>query len=349
MNRIVLGGAALIAASLLAQRVEASCLNAKSNERLLTRCLIEEARAGVLPVGAAGLLDSRLKTSGYDRGIGLPGSIDRATFAFSLSPRVSYSSNVNGGNPDKPLALGSLVFKGDPELRKRGGFLGGAEATGGGRFLYGEGRYYDYSASASYEYSPLNDVTVRRLAGALCSRNHIKNWWYVDACGRVSDIEKEFSGDTEAVASVDVVKIFASPAGQHQVSFDFRQVYTPDYEQDQASIAFETVQKRGFFISLAAGFGEPVENELAVRSFASVTLVASAGGRPVSFSAQHSFADGGLLFGFEREDETWALALSYAVTDRIGVGASYLFTDSSIDYFDRSEPSLTLQFSPLRF
>ena len=47
------------------------------------------------------------------------GRIKQTTFQPYLSPILKYSSNINGGNPEKPLVLGGNSFTGQPHLIKK--------------------------------------------------------------------------------------------------------------------------------------------------------------------------------------------------------------------------------------
>jgi hypothetical protein len=55
------------------------------------------------------------------------------------------------------------------------------------------------------------------------------------------------------------------------------------------------------------------------------------------------------LLGIERADYTTSVSASYNVYRNIHLVVGYSETDSTIDYFDESEPSLNVRFEAIRF
>ena len=60
-------------------------------------------------------------------------------------------------------------------------------------------------------------------------------------------------------------------------------------------------------------------------------------------------ASGGKVFGFDRNEKTRLLSLSYQLFKNLEIGFGYSKTDSNIDYFSASQPIFTIQFPAITF
>ena len=328
----------------------ATCLNASPNERLSNYCLVERASKQVIDLRSAQVIDYRLKREGYERGLGLPGRAKQFSFQPYVTPILDYDTDINGGNPNKPLQLGNLTFNGDPNLVRKEGVIVGAGAGAYGRYLTGEGRYLDYGFGASYAHSFEHDIGIRRRFASLCSKNHVKNWWYVDGCAGSSYVEKDLTEDTRNTLSLTTSKLFTSSLNSHhQASVGVNRVYDEDYEQNQLSFGFQTIHSNGWHTGVNATFGESIDGEIAVREAVSASLALPVRNRRLTVSASYSEADGAKLLGVERAEETWTFSASYNVYKNVDVGIGYTETDSTIDYFDVSTPIVRISFKPIRF
>jgi hypothetical protein len=328
----------------------ANCLNASSNERLINYCLVQRASKQLIDLRTAQIIDYRLKHEGYEQGLGLPGRTKQLSFQPYVTPILDYETDINGGNPNKPLQLGSITFTGDPNLVRKEGIVAGAGAGAYGRYLVGEGRYIDYGFGASYAHSFEHDIGIQRRFANVCSKNHISNWWYIDGCAGSSYVEKELTEDTRNTLSLTTSKLFTLDANSHhQASFGVNRVYDEDYEQNQLTLGFQTIHRNGWHSSINAVFGESIDGEIATREAISASLSLPVRKRRFTASASYSEADGAKLLGVARADETWSLSASYNVYKNIDVGLGYTETDSTIDYFDVSTPTVSLSFKPIRF
>ena len=96
---------------LWAGMAQANCLMySNQNERLANFCLLQSVTGKLLDGRTAILVSERLQREGYFGGLTSP------SVNTNLFPTVSYSNNINGGNPDKNLVVGELEFEGDPAL-----------------------------------------------------------------------------------------------------------------------------------------------------------------------------------------------------------------------------------------
>lgn len=329
---------------------EASCLNPNADTRLRTYCVAETRVGNAVTLNDALLLDTLLKREGFAAGIGLPNPVDTSNTQTFVSPVLDYNTNINGGNPNRPLVLGGLTFTGDEENLRHEGIVAGAAAGVNGRHIYGNGDYLDYALSASYAYSPQHSIGIARGSANVCSRNHIANQWYVDACGESTRLVRDLAAETNSGLSLSTAKLFSTGNGAfHSTSVGVRRYYAEEYQQNQIQLGWSTVRNRGAYTGFSFSFGQAVPNQIAQRRSVSATVGTTVFDRALSATASYSYADGGRLLGLERNDTTRSLTLNYALNANLSVTVGYRTVDSSIDYFNESEPVVSVQFAPIRF
>lgn len=337
-------------ALLLPFEANATCVSSQADPRLQTYCIVNSVQGQRVNLRTAQLVDYRLKQEGYERGLGLPGAVQQTTFSPYATPIVDYSTDINGGNPNRPLVLGNLTFTGDETLLRKEGLIAGVGIGANGRHIYGEGKYVDYSLGASYAHSPEHDIGIGRTFANLHSKNHIRNHWYVDAYASTSKLQRDLADDTSSTVGLDLVKLFATEQrSYHQATVGVRRFYDDDYEQNQLTVGLQNIHSNGLYTAVNVTVGEAVKNTLATSHSISATVGTSLFNKPISATYAYSFADGGKLLGIEREDTSQSLTISYAVHPRVNITIGYRDTDSSIGYFSESQPIVGIQFAPLRF
>ena len=340
----------IFAALLLATIAEASCLNPNADTRLRTYCVAETLVGNAVTLNDAVLLDTLLKREGYATGLGLPNQVPQSSTQTFVTPTLDYNANINGGNPNRPLVLGGLTFTGDDAFLRHEGVVAGVGAGVNGRTVYGDGAYLDYAVSASYAHSPRHGMGIARGSANVCSRNHITNQWYADACGDATRLVRDLVAETNSGLSLSTVKLFTAGNGAyHSTSVGVRRYYTEEYQQNQIQVGWSTVRNRGAYTGFNFNFGEAVPNQLAQRRSVSATVGTTLFDRALTATASYSYADGGRLLGFERNDTTRSLTLNYAFNANMSVTVGYRAVDSSIDYFSGREPIVSLQLAPFRF
>jgi hypothetical protein len=112
---------------------------------------------------------------------------------------------------------------------------------------------------------------------------------------------------------------------------------------------YKTIHANGVYSALDLTVGDAVENQLATKFALSAQLVTQLMNKPLKLSASYSQADGGMLLGFERRDETHNIRASYPLWRGLTASVGYRTTDSTLDYFDMSSPIFGIQFSSLNF
>ena len=330
--------------------VQASCLNTNADGRLSTYCVAEALNGSVISLNEAVLLDALLQREGFNVGAGFRAAADINKTQTFLSPLLEYNTNINGGNPNRPLVLGGLTFKSDEENLRRKGFMTGAVAGLNGRTVYGNGRYLDYTGSIRHVYSFKHDMGISRASVDACSRNHIANQWYLDACGNATRLVRDLVSETNKNLLLNTSAHFRiGDSVFHKASFGVRRYYTSSYEQNQIQLALDTVRSKGAYTGFQFNFGEAIANTLVMRRSVNATLGTTLFERALTVNVAYSYADGGRLLGFVRNDDTLSLTFKYAFNDNYSATIGYRAVDSTIEYFSEREPILGLHYSALRF
>jgi len=329
---------------------EASCLNANADTRLRTYCVAETLLGNAVTLNDVLLLDTLFKREGFTAGIGLPHQVPQSSTQSFVTPVLDYNTNINGGNPNRPLVLGGLDFTGDENFLRKEGVVAGVGAGVNGRTVYGNGDYLDYAVSASYAYSPQHGLSTARGSANLCSRNHIANQWYVDACGDTTRLVRDLAAENTAGLTLTTAKLFTTGNGAyHSTSAGVRRYYAESYQQNQIQLGWNTVRNRGAYTGFNFSFGEAVPNQLAQRRSVSATVGTTVFDRALTATVGYSYSDGGRLLGFERNDTTRSINISYGLTQNLSMNVGYRSIDSTIDYFSEQEPIVSVQFAPIRF
>jgi hypothetical protein len=334
----------------LGRSAQASCFNPNSDSRLLTYCLSETFSGNSITLDEAILLDTLLKREGFNAGLGLPNQVAEHSSQVFAAPLLSYNSNINGGNPDQPLTLGALTFNGDPSYRRRDGIVGGAAIGLRGRSIYANGSYLDFSVAASYAHSTQHDIGIARASVSGCSRNYMFSEWYLDACGDITRLVRDLDAETTRGFSLGTTKLFTLGNNTvHSTSVGIRRHYTENYQQNQLQLGWNTLSNSGRYTGFSLSFGEALPNQLVMRSTASVTIGTRLFDRDLTLSIGYSYADGGRILGFERNDTTYSMNVNFNLTSSLSLNIGFRDTSSSISYFNEREPLVSLELVPIRF
>ena len=91
--------------------------------------------------------------------------------------------------------------------------------------------------------------------------------------------------------------------------------------------------------------GESVMDKLVLNYGLDASATKIIEGRSITISLLREISDGGKLLGVDRSDETTRLQVSVPISKSLYVKVGYAKTDSTIDYFDVSQPSIELTYS----
>ena len=318
--------------------------------KLANFCALDKIQGATIDVRTLELIDYKLKLEGSSNGLGLPTRMAASTTSKSAYPILSYSDNINGGNSPEPLVLGNLSFDGEKELYRREGIVAGLGASLNGRYIHGEERYLNYGVNASYAHSPKYGLGIATSSANVSSINHIRNWWFLDAHANTSRVRKNITDDTNSNLSIVTSKVFElSDSIYSEASFGVNRYFAESYNQNQLQFGYKTIHANSVYSAFILTVGDAVENQLATKFALSAQIVTQLVNKPLKLSASYSQADGGMLLGFERRDETYNISASYPLWRGLIASVGYRTTDSTIDYFDLNTPTFDIQFSSINF
>jgi hypothetical protein len=323
---------------LWAGAAKANCLMfSNQNERLANFCLLQSVTGKLIDDRTAILVSQRLKQEGYFGGLTSP--IART----HVYPTLSYSSNINGGNPDKNLILGELEFEGDPSLVAKEGLVVGANFSSTYRATYKEGQYLDASLLAGVSFSPEHSISYTTLNWSACSRNKLHPASYLDFCANASNLNRKLSIDrTESVSlSLGHLK-YRNNFGFSDLSYGLQRSFFAGYQQNQAHVSLDTTHEKQWYSSFGVRLGEAVVDKLALNYGLDASATKMIGGRLITVSLAREYSNGGKLLGVNRADRTTRVQVSVPLTQKVSAKVVYAKTDSSIDYFDEEGPRIDL-------
>lgn len=339
---LVLSVAALVGTT---SQVNAAC-DAAPSDRLTLRCSLDLAERERLRPFERVIYGNALWREGY-----LERNDAGARRSLSVAPVLRYSENINGGNPDGVLRLGNLEFTGDPELERKPGLLAGGRVGFEARHVFDDGRYLDFDLGASAQYSPRYDRWVTSGYSAICSKNHVGNWWFVDGCYQASYKKRELTEDFEQTASLSGSKVFMSGWGRfHEASLGLKTTFVEGEEETLVTGALETLHAAGFSSHLGLEVGiDAFEDRLSTDMRISAGVAGDLFDRRVSLRVNYEFLTGGKILGYSRSDEEWDISVGVEVREGLYATLGYSVSNSSIDYFDQMTPTASIRFAPIRF
>lgn len=343
---------AIVGATFAPAIANAQCLVSGASARLSNFCILEQMSQSLIDYRLALFIDTRLKSEGYSRGLGLPNSQAAPTISTKafVQPILSYSDNINGGNSPESLVLGNVTFDGDEALYRKEGVIAGLGAGLNGRSILDEGRYINYGVNASYAHSPEFDLGVTTTSVDVSSINHIQNWWYLDAHITTSRVRKDITDNTTSTISLVSSKVYSSGGDSYsEASFGISRYFADSFTQNQFTLGYDTIHSNGMFSSFDVMFGEALEGQLTTRFSSRARVSMLLANKPLSLTARYSIADGGMMLGFERNENTYEINATYPIWGNLKATVGYRVTDSTIDYFDIDTPTFGVEFTSIQF
>ena len=266
-----------------------------------------------------------------------------------LAPVLSYDDNINNGNRNTSFDLGGFVFEGSPETIAKEGVVIGAEIGGTLRYAYDRGRYLDVSGGLSAVYSPEHEISKYTALINVCSRNHVRDWTFVDFCANAAGQSTNLSESVSYAANMSVTQLFSLGGYDHEVTGSLEQNYFENYDQAQLGGVLTTSLGTPGSITVGFELGEDVTDELHLNNRIYVSYNTSVFQRPLSFKIERELYDGGTFFGQDRVDETLTLGVRTRVSEQITVGITARRNESTIDFYDYDTIGLSLGFTGFQF
>ena len=339
-----LQGGILVSLALTMGQSASACVSS-DDEELQTFCFINELEHKPISRETAAAIDKRLKLQGYQNGIGLGFNKQPDLTKFNVGATINFDDNINGGNPEGPLKIGNLIFQTDPNLYQKSGFLIGSHVNLDHRHILSEGKYITFNSRISLHHNTEHDLMINSQQVSVCSKSHIKNWWYIDACGSHKKINKKLSDSSTSDFSIHTKKLFQNNIGTYSaLQAGISRLQTDTYNQNQLEIEYQTVNDFGTSFGVMFKLGADVQDTLALENSFEMSHTKLFKDKPIKIAFGSTAYGGSRIFGAHRSDLIQTISLSMPLTKRfvINVGASK--TNSSIDYYDSVNPTISFQY-----
>ena len=267
---------------------------------------------------------------------------------YSVAPILYFDSNINGGNPDRPLVLNGLVFQGNESLYAKSGWMGGISA--GVSYLSSSGRAYWNTASlnTAQAHSFTHPLSTQSYSANLCHNRRFTENLYGNGCVSSQYIRREISRDRTNDATLSMGYLIVSPQNrQAALEFTVGRQSTDDYFQNSLSLSYEMLAFEMPLLWLKASSYEAVFNTHAKEWEASLAWRMPVAHRFIDVTISRSQFGGSRLLGVMRTDEINAISVSSHINGVGSLRLGFENRNSSIDYFDARNAVVSLGLSSL--
>ena len=290
------------------------------------------------------------------RSLGFEGIINNKKIDYTVKvnravyPIITYSDNINGGNLNQNIQVGNYTFKADENTKAKSGIIIGGGALFGIKKLYDRGRYIDLNLNASLAAAPAHDwLKVRNEYITACSKNHVKEWIFFDACTSWAHTKREFADTIHKSISASITRLFMTERSFHESTFTVKRFISDEYQQLQGSIVLNSLLPNGYKTNILLAKGETIENIISLNYSIGLTINRIIYKKPLKVSLSQSFYDGGNFLGVTREDTSNQLSLSYPVYRGLNLSFGYVDNNSTIQSFSYNGPLVSISFSTINF
>jgi hypothetical protein len=264
--------------------------------------------------------------------------------SFTLSPKIVYDSNVNGGFPGDGFTVFGFRFNIDEEYQAKSAPQIGVSAVVTGFARYGKGKIVEITGELDSLHN--REFSVRRSAVSLCSKNDIGSWTFVDICASGRSTEKQLSSSDEEVISLKWSKILPVEKGAlnigARIQSEIGNANDSNVELNYVFRQFDSTETAVRFGSLASGDAKNNWNLQLSHTFYTF-------GRFVALQASFAESTGSPFFGNSRKDQYRSIAVKFPLGDKMVIGFGYEDNRSTIDLFSSASPTASIELRALRF
>ncbi|NVK59502.1 MAG: hypothetical protein HWE37_05470 [Rhodobacteraceae bacterium] len=312
-----------------------------TSERLRTYALARGLVSGGPDLGTALDLKQLLRRQGFyleDTGW------QRLVAEQALYPQISYVPNMNGGSPNERLEFGGLTFRLRDDLVARGGFAVGATYDGVLRYGWDSGRYVQLQAQLGGLYAPEPDLGTTRARLALCSRNHVTEWQFLDLCLTHYEDRRELQDVTRDEARLGVSTLFESGANRHELGLSLTRQRIDERYRSLAEIGLESVWA-GSATRLSLEYGTPTGDETGALLTAAGEIRWPVAGQVVGLGLSLSHSPETMFLGDARRDRSLGVTGLLAIDGNLVLTAAYSRTWSTVSFFEDELVSFGVSYS----
>ena len=312
-----------------------------TSERLRTYALARGLAAGGPDLGTALDLKQLLRRQGFYMD---ETGWQRLAADQAFYPQLSYVPNMNGGSPQERLEFRGVTFDLRDDLVARGGLAVGATYDGLLRYGWDSGRYLQLQAQLGGLYAPGPDLGRTRARLALCSRNHLTDWHFVDLCLNHYEDHRDLQDVTRDEATVSVSTLFERSASRHEVGLSLSRRSDEDRLRSLAEVGLESVWASSA-TRLSFEYGAPTGDETGALLTAAGEIRWPAAGQVVGLGLSLSRSPKTLFLGEDRRDDSLGVTGLLAIDGRLVLTAAYSRTWSTVNFFEDEVISFGVSYS----
>ena len=175
-----------------------------------------------------------------------------------------------------------------------------------------------------------------------CSKNHLKEWMFFDACANWAHNKREYSDTINKSISASLSKIFKYGRSFNEGSFIAKRDISSSLHQMQGTFALNSLLPNGLKTNFDITSGKPVKDLVSLKYSVGMTINGLVRKKPITVSFRQTFYDGGKFLGIDRADTSQQLSVSYPFSNGFNVSIGYAKTVSTIHSFSSAGPIFSI-------
>ena len=195
--------------------------------------------------------------------------------------------------------------------------MAGLGANASLRSYTGYGKYIDTQGSLAISKALESDDYILFTLVNACSKNHLKNWWFINVCAHTQNEKKEISTFEDQTVNLSFAKIFDGDVRNfHLIRGGISKHSENNIDQNQHFLALQSIWPNGYSTSIQLTLGEDVPNQLALKNKVDAEVrLAQFKIDNLSLQINYEQKDGGFLLGFPRDDQQSAISLAFPLNE----------------------------------
>lgn len=269
---------------------------------------------------------------------------------LSAHPVLTYSRDINGGSPDKPIYVMGLPFRLPEDQVQKSGVLTGAGVSAGGQFDPLRSVRLNYAATLEAMRNPAYGLNVGRANLRVCALGFPLPRNLLTFCALRAVELKDLK--TSRRSDFELALAHRKALGRGAIFSDrvaIGRAHIDNYWQDRISARIGVEYSGGRSISLASTYFERVSGVMAQRAEIEASYGMRIAGRSVFGTLTLGRSAGGQFLGVDRVDRTRRLAVTVQATTHIGLALGYSQVNSSADYYDQNGWDVSFKLMNLSF
>lgn len=322
----------------------AVCADAQS-ARLELHCRLGAAEGRAIGAAEFGALAVLARAQGR-----VQGHADPPRLVPFATPILRHEADINGGNPDRPLVLGNLVFASDPARLRRSGLVAGAEVGLSLRLARPPGLRLGLLAAWSGVTDRAGEPGIRGVRVQGCAERDLARGWFAEGCAEMQRSLREFARSDTRATTLRLGRVFTTRGPVHaEASGAVARMRLDFAGQNRLIGRFDMIHPAGWHGGVQIMAGSAMPGRHAVRREGVARLRLPIGTRWVRLEGSIAAASGSSYFGIARTETILGATLAVPLGRALRLSLGYRRTRASIDYFATEGPVVAVGFPPIRF